>query len=278
MSSGFTLWWCHTFLNPFSQPHGKCFKPLQFKVSCQQFNRLLFCNGAPWRKCFQAAREFFVAIPHVATGQDCGQYWAVLPCLGSIKMFGHFTVPPEKTRSCDRIIQRIRSQSPHIYAPHFFKDTALSLHKSANCAKYAGLAWFHNPRIFVTKKVPYIFAESWELLRLLHTRAIFLLLPWERCEVTSSESCKPREEDMMKSANHSHLPTKVSAKDWAKYFLGVLHDSGGRLFWTRGNCVLDHRRKSTLDSHFATAKHSRMVTAAAEAAHLHRGGNFQNTC
>ena len=42
--------------------------------------------------------------------------------------------------------------------------------------------------------------------------AIFLQLPWERYEVISSESCKPCEEDMMKSANHSHLPTKITVQ------------------------------------------------------------------
>ncbi|XP_078469389.1 uncharacterized protein LOC144732027 [Lampetra planeri] len=73
---------------------------------------------------------------------------------------------------------------------------------------------------------------------------------------------------MMKPANLSHLPTNISAKDRAKQFPSVLHDSGGKLFCTPCNCVLDHRRKSTLDSHFATDKHSRMVKAAAESAKI----------
>uniref|UniRef100_A0A671VAV9 U1-type domain-containing protein n=1 Tax=Sparus aurata TaxID=8175 RepID=A0A671VAV9_SPAAU len=68
------------------------------------------------------------------------------------------------------------------------------------------------------------------------------------------------------TANKSHLPTKISAKDRAKDYPGVLDDSGGKLFCTPCNCVLDHRRKSTLDDHFATAKHSRMVKAAGEEA------------
>ena len=74
---------------------------------------------------------------------------------------------------------------------------------------------------------------------------------------------KPRDEGKMK---RSHLPTKISAKDRAKQFPGLLHDSGGKLFCTPCNCVLDHRRKSGLENHFASAKHARMVKAAAEAA------------
>ena len=50
----------------------------------------------------------------------------------------------------------------------------------------------------------------------------------------------------------THLPTKISAKDRAKHFPSVLHDSEGKLFCTPCNCVLDRRRKSTLDNHFAT--------------------------
>ena len=67
---------------------------------------------------------------------------------------------------------------------------------------------------------------------------------------------KPRDEGKMK---RFHLPTKISAKDRAKQFPGLLHDSGGKLFCSPGNCVLDHRRKSTLENHFAAAKHARRV-------------------
>ena len=67
---------------------------------------------------------------------------------------------------------------------------------------------------------------------------------------------KPRDEGKMK---RFPLPTKISAKDRAKQFPGLLHDSGGKLFCTSCNCVSDHRRKSTLERHFAAAKHARMV-------------------
>jgi hypothetical protein len=56
-----------------------------------------------------------------------------------------------------------------------------------------------------------------------------------------------------------HLPTKINAKYRAKQFPGFLHDSGGKLICTLCNCVLDHRRKSKLENHFAAAKHARMV-------------------
>ena len=66
---------------------------------------------------------------------------------------------------------------------------------------------------------------------------------------------KPRDEGKMK---RPQLSTKISAKGRAKQSPGLLHDSGGKLFCTPCNCVLDHWRKSTLENDFATAKHARM--------------------
>ncbi|XP_064190428.1 pyrroline-5-carboxylate reductase 3 isoform X5 [Anguilla rostrata] len=63
----------------------------------------------------------------------------------------------------------------------------------------------------------------------------------------------------MKKANPSHLPTKITAKDRAKQFPNVLHESEGKLFCTPCNIVMEHKRKSSLDSHFSTAKHLKMV-------------------
>ena len=44
---------------------------LQIKVSCQQFSRCLFCNGAFWENGF--GLEFFTAIPRLTTGQNWKQ-------------------------------------------------------------------------------------------------------------------------------------------------------------------------------------------------------------
>uniref|UniRef100_A0A9J8AJF7 CGG triplet repeat-binding protein 1 n=1 Tax=Cyprinus carpio carpio TaxID=630221 RepID=A0A9J8AJF7_CYPCA len=37
---------------------------------------------------------------------------------------------------------------------------------------------------------------------------------------------------------------------------GILHESGGELFCTACNIVVEHKRKSSIDKHFATAKHN----------------------
>lgn len=62
------------------------------------------------------------------------------------------------------------------------------------------------------------------------------------------------------SANTSHLPTNITAKDRAKQFPNVLHESGGKLFCTVCNIVVEHKRKSSLDRHFSTAKHARRMS------------------
>ena len=66
----------------------------------------------------------------------------------------HNYSPSRKTRLWDRIIQRINSQSPHNNAgAAFFQICPTFTEKIADFrAKYVGLAWFHNPRIFVAKK------------------------------------------------------------------------------------------------------------------------------
>ncbi|KAI2655833.1 CGG triplet repeat-binding protein 1 [Labeo rohita] len=60
------------------------------------------------------------------------------------------------------------------------------------------------------------------------------------------------------SANTSHLPTNITAKDSAKQ--NVLHESGGKLFCTVCNIIVEHKRKSSLDRHFSTAKHARRMS------------------
>uniref|UniRef100_A0A8C2BR82 Uncharacterized protein n=1 Tax=Cyprinus carpio TaxID=7962 RepID=A0A8C2BR82_CYPCA len=40
------------------------------------------------------------------------------------------------------------------------------------------------------------------------------------------------------------------------FYPGILHESGGKLFCTACNIVVEHKRKSSIDKHFATAKHN----------------------
>lgn len=60
----------------------------------------------------------------------------------------------------------------------------------------------------------------------------------------------------MCESNVSHLPTKITAKDREKQYPGILHESGGKLFCTACNIVVEHKRKSSIEKHFATAKHN----------------------
>uniref|UniRef100_A0A3P8TRL5 CGG triplet repeat binding protein 1 n=1 Tax=Amphiprion percula TaxID=161767 RepID=A0A3P8TRL5_AMPPE len=59
----------------------------------------------------------------------------------------------------------------------------------------------------------------------------------------------------MCNSNVSHLPTKIAAKDHEKQFPDVLHESGGKLFCTPCNIVVEYKRKSSIEKHFTTAKH-----------------------
>ena len=60
----------------------------------------------------------------------------------------------------------------------------------------------------------------------------------------------------MCASNVSHLPTKITAKDREKQYPGILHESEGKLFCTLCNIVMEHKRKSSIDKHFATAKYN----------------------
>lgn len=69
--------------------------------------------------------------------------------------------PSIKTRLCNHIIQCIARKGLLIYAgAASFSKTP---HKLAitKCAKYAGLVWFHNPHIFIAKKL-YIYLQKVE--------------------------------------------------------------------------------------------------------------------
>ena len=57
-------------------------------------------------------------------------------------------------------------------------------------------------------------------------------------------------------SNVSRLPTKITAKDREKQYPGILHESGGKLFCTACNIVVEYKHKSSVDKHFATAKHN----------------------
>uniref|UniRef100_A0A8C2DU57 CGG triplet repeat-binding protein 1 n=1 Tax=Cyprinus carpio TaxID=7962 RepID=A0A8C2DU57_CYPCA len=60
----------------------------------------------------------------------------------------------------------------------------------------------------------------------------------------------------MCESNVSHLPSKITAIDRQKQYPGILHETGGKLFCTACNIVVEHKRKSSIDKHFATAKHN----------------------
>ena len=60
----------------------------------------------------------------------------------------------------------------------------------------------------------------------------------------------------MCASNVSHLPTNIIAKDREKQYPGILRESGGKLFCTACNIVVEHKRKSSIDKHCATAKHN----------------------
>uniref|UniRef100_A0A8C5FXB2 Uncharacterized protein n=1 Tax=Gadus morhua TaxID=8049 RepID=A0A8C5FXB2_GADMO len=64
----------------------------------------------------------------------------------------------------------------------------------------------------------------------------------------------------MCASNVSHLPTKITAKDREKHYPCILHESGGKLFCTACNIVVEHKHKSSIDKHFATAKHNYRTT------------------
>uniref|UniRef100_A0A9J7XIM7 U1-type domain-containing protein n=1 Tax=Cyprinus carpio carpio TaxID=630221 RepID=A0A9J7XIM7_CYPCA len=59
--------------------------------------------------------------------------------------------------------------------------------------------------------------------------------------------------------NLSHLPPHISAKDRAKKYPNMLHESGGKLFCSLCNKILDYKRKSTIDYHLSGSKHLRQT-------------------
>uniref|UniRef100_A0AAQ6A312 Uncharacterized protein n=1 Tax=Amphiprion ocellaris TaxID=80972 RepID=A0AAQ6A312_AMPOC len=63
----------------------------------------------------------------------------------------------------------------------------------------------------------------------------------------------------MSHSNVSNLPTKITAKDREKQFPDVLHQSGGKVFYTLCNIVVEHKQKSLIDKHFSTSKHIRRM-------------------
>ena len=60
----------------------------------------------------------------------------------------------------------------------------------------------------------------------------------------------------MCASNVSHLPAKITAKDREKQYICILHESGGELFCTACDIVVEHKHKSSIDKRFATAKHN----------------------
>jgi hypothetical protein len=51
----------------------------------------------------------------------------------------------------------------------------------------------------------------------------------------------------MCASNVSNLPTKITAKDRERQYPGILHESGGKLFCTACNIVVEHKHKSSTD-------------------------------
>ena len=92
--------------------------------------------------------------------------------------------------------------------PHFFKYATLLLHKlPISVRNMRGLHDFIIPAF--CKKVRYILAESWKMLRLLHTRAAPVAMGtlWSDV-ITRREHHWKAANPTMKPANLSHLPTK----------------------------------------------------------------------
>lgn len=82
---------------------------------------------------------------------------------------------------------------------------------------------------------------------------------WRRLELPSTNYLRPYfrvKKSSMCESNVSHLPSKIIAIDRQKQYPGILHESGGKLFCTAYNIVVEHKRKSSIDKHFATAKHN----------------------
>ncbi|XP_042339831.1 uncharacterized protein si:dkey-75a21.2 isoform X2 [Plectropomus leopardus] len=69
--------------------------------------------------------------------------------------------------------------------------------------------------------------------------------------------------------NISHLATKITPTERARQFPDVLHESGGKLLCTACNVVVEHKRKSSIDKHFSTAKHAKYARKAAESCGQH---------
>lgn len=65
-------------------------------------------------------------------------------------------------------------------------------------------------------------------------------------------------------SNIFHLPTEIATKDCEKQYPSILCESRGNLFCTACNAVVEHKRKLSIDKHFATAKH-KMRTAETQA-------------
>ncbi|KAL7396325.1 hypothetical protein ABVT39_004230 [Epinephelus coioides] len=63
----------------------------------------------------------------------------------------------------------------------------------------------------------------------------------------------------MGDRNVSHVATKITAKDRARQFPDLMYESGGKLFCTACDVLLEHKRKSSINKHFTTAKHIRRV-------------------
>jgi hypothetical protein len=54
----------------------------------------------------------------------------------------------------------------------------------------------------------------------------------------------------------SHLPTKITARNREKQYPGILHESKGKLFCTACNILVEHKHESSINKHFASAKHN----------------------
>ena len=135
----------------------------------------------------------------------------------------------------------------------FFKDATLSPHKSLISTQF----------FFCGKKTH--LAESSKMLHLLHSRAaIFLLLPWQRYEATSPESCKPCEEDI-KSANHS-FANKNKRKRQSKAFSQCATWQWRQIILHSVQLRVGPQAEVDAGQPLCHAKQSRMVKAAAEAA------------
>ena len=84
---------------------------------------------------------------------------------------------------------------------------------------------------------------------------------WRRLQLTLTNYLPPyfciyvqAIQAFMQDVRVSTCRPKITVKDREKQYPGILHESRGEIFCTACNIVVEHKRKSSIDKHFATTK------------------------